>query len=145
MAVKIRLSRVGRKHIPFYRIVAVDSRKKRDGEFLDEIGTYDAIKTQIVNFNEELYQKWVGLGATPSDTARKIYRLFKKVGIAAPTEKPMPQISEKPAPKKAEKKVEEEPKKEAAPQEVKKEEAPKEAAKEKSVETEAASDAKAAE
>jgi len=87
MAVKIRLSRIGRKHVPFYRIVAVDSRKKRDGECLDDIGTYDGINTKVVRFNEEIYKKWLGLGAVPSDTARKVYRLFKKSGVGASLKK----------------------------------------------------------
>ena len=93
MAVKIRLSRIGRKHVPFYRIVAVDSRKKRDGAFLDDIGTYDGLNTKLVRFNEELYKKWIGLGAVPTDTARRVYRLFKKSGVAAtakPKVKPAP-------------------------------------------------------
>ena len=87
MSVKIRLSRIGRKHVPFYRIVAVDSRKKRDGEFLDDIGTYDGLNTKLVRFNEEIYKKWLGLGAVPSDTARRVYRLFKKAGAGAASKK----------------------------------------------------------
>jgi len=101
MAVKIRLSRIGRKHVPFYRIVAVDSRKQRDGAVLDDIGTYDGLSSKIVRFNEELYKKWLGVGAVPSDTARRIYRLFKKSGLEAPVKK----IVEPAAPKVAKKKA----------------------------------------
>ena len=90
MPVSIRLSRFGRKDLPFYRVVVVDSRKKRDGEFLETIGTYDGLKTKLVTFKPERYDVWVKLGAQPSDTAKKLYRLFKKEGIkvAKPKEKP---------------------------------------------------------
>jgi len=82
MPVSIRLSRFGRKDLPFYRVVVVDSRKKRDGEFLETIGTYDGLKTKLVTFKPERFDAWVKLGAQPSDTAKKLYRLFKKEGIA---------------------------------------------------------------
>ena len=44
--VKIRLSRIGKKHVPFYRIVAVDSREKRDGACLENLGTFDGLNTK---------------------------------------------------------------------------------------------------
>ena len=47
MAVKIRFSRIGKKGIPFYRLIAVDSRKKRDGAFLEDLGTYDAVNEKL--------------------------------------------------------------------------------------------------
>lgn len=78
MAVKIRLSRIGKKHVPFYRVVAVDSRAKRDGQFLENIGTYDALKGAVVVFDEQLYDKWISRGAIPTDSAKKIYRVHKK-------------------------------------------------------------------
>ena len=81
MAVKIRLARIGTKHKPFYRLIAIDARQKRDGEFLDNIGTYDALKSTIVRFEEDLYNKWVACGAQVSPSAYKIYRMFKKNGI----------------------------------------------------------------
>jgi len=82
MAVKIRLARIGTKHKPFYRLIAIDSRQKRDGQFLDNIGTYDALKGSIVRFEEELYNSWVSKGAQVTPSAHKIYRLFKTSGIA---------------------------------------------------------------
>ena len=78
MAVKIRLSRIGKKHAPFYRVVAIDSQKKRDGASLDIIGTYDVLKSSIVRFDEALYSSWIAKGAQPTDSAKKIYNLFKK-------------------------------------------------------------------
>lgn len=80
MAVKIRLSRIGKKHVPFYRVIAVDSRSKRDGQFLENIGTYDAVNGAIVVFNEQLYDKWISRGAIPTDSAKKIYKKYKKHG-----------------------------------------------------------------
>lgn len=78
MAVKIRLTRMGAKGRPFYRIVATDSRRKRDGEYIELIGTYEPINDSKVNINEEVALKWLERGATPTDTVRN---LFSKNGI----------------------------------------------------------------
>ncbi len=78
MSVKIRLSLIGKKHVPFFSIVAVDSRKKRDGRFLDTMGTYNALKREVVEFNEEIYNKWIAKGALPTDSAKKIFNQYKK-------------------------------------------------------------------
>jgi small subunit ribosomal protein S16 len=85
MAVRIRLSRIGTTNRPFYRIIATDSRNKRDGEVLANVGTYDPIRGSVVNFHEETYQEWIRKGAIPTDSAKKIYSLFKKSApVAAP-------------------------------------------------------------
>lgn len=81
MSVKIRLSRIGKKHVPFYRLVAIDSRKKRDGAYLANIGTFDGIKSKVVVFHEEIYNEWISKGALPTDAAKKIYKLYKKQAI----------------------------------------------------------------
>ncbi len=78
MAVKIRLTRLGAKKRPSYRIVATDSRKSRDGEYLELIGTYQPINDSEVKINEELALKWLNRGAIPTDTVRN---LFSKAGI----------------------------------------------------------------
>jgi len=83
MSVKIRLSLIGKKHVPFFSIVAVDSRKKRDGRFLDTMGTYNVLKKEVVEFNEERYNKWIAKGALPTNSAKKIFNQYKK-GIAHP-------------------------------------------------------------
>lgn len=85
MAVRIRLSRIGRKKTPFYSLVAIDSKSKRDGAFLSDIGTYDSLKGKIVVFREELYKDWVSKGAIPSDSAKKVYRIYKR-GLKAAQE-----------------------------------------------------------
>ena len=79
MAVKIRLHRVGTKKKPFYRIVAVDSREKRDGKFIDQIGRYQPIvEGEQFTINEEKLFHWLGKGAQPTHT---ILQLLKKKGI----------------------------------------------------------------
>jgi small subunit ribosomal protein S16 len=82
LAVKLRLTRMGRKKKPFYRIVAVDSRKPRDGRYLENLGTYDPLPDPFeVQVNEDRVFYWLGVGATPSDTVRSLLRregiLFK--------------------------------------------------------------------
>ena len=79
MAVKLRLTRMGKKKQPAYRVVAIDSHTKRDGEYIELIGTYNPLtKPANVNLNEEVALKWLGEGAIPSDTVRN---LFKEAGI----------------------------------------------------------------
>lgn len=77
--VKIRLARVGRKSAPFYRLMVADSRKSRDGRFIEIIGTYHPLR-QEPNFtvDEERALHWLNVGAQPSDTVRSILR---KLGI----------------------------------------------------------------
>lgn len=76
--VKIRLRRMGAKKKPFYRIVVADSRSPRDGRFIEEIGTYDPLKTPSeVTVDEERAKYWVSKGAQPTDTVRA---LLKKAG-----------------------------------------------------------------
>jgi len=77
MSVKIRLSRVGKKKAPFYRIVAVDSRKKRDGANLEILGTYDGLEGVIVNLDMDRIDYWVSQGAIPSDTVKKLIKAHK--------------------------------------------------------------------
>ena len=79
MAVKIRLRRMGQKKAPFYRIVVADSRSKRDGKCIAEIGTYDPTKDPSeYHVNEDLAKKWLANGAQPTDT---VARIFKNAGI----------------------------------------------------------------
>ena len=77
MAVKLRLTRMGATKRPTYRIVASDSRTKRDGEYLELVGTYNPIANET-NVNEEVALKWLRTGAQPSDTVRN---LLSKAGV----------------------------------------------------------------
>lgn len=79
MAVKIRLKRLGKKNTPFYRLVVVDSRWKRDGKTIADIGWYDPVKNPAkMNLNETEIYRWLENGAQLSETARS---LLKKQGI----------------------------------------------------------------
>ena len=80
MAVKIRLTRMGAKKKPTYRIVATDSRRPRDGQYIELIGTYAPVGECKVNINEEVALKWLNNGAIPTDTVRSI---LSKEGIMA--------------------------------------------------------------
>ena len=73
MAVKLRLKRMGSKKKPIYRIVAIDSHTKRDGEYIELVGTYNPLtEPKSVKINEEVALKWLGCGAIPSDTVRNL-------------------------------------------------------------------------
>ena len=83
MAVKIRLSRIGKKHVPFFRIIAIDSRKKRDGAYLENLGTYDVLNNTFVQFHEERINDWVAKGAVVTDSVKKLQRTYKQKAGAA--------------------------------------------------------------
>lgn len=76
--VKIRLKRMGSKKRPFYRIVVADSHDRRDGSFIELIGTYNPLENSKIDINEELAMKWLKTGAMPTDTVKN---LFSKAGI----------------------------------------------------------------
>ena len=79
MAVKIRLRRMGSKKAPFYRVVVADSRYPRDGRFIEQAGTYNPMtEPAAVEFDAEKVTKWIGNGAQPTDTVK---RLLKEKGI----------------------------------------------------------------
>lgn len=80
MAVRIRLTRMGRKKKPFYRIIVANNEAKRDGKFLDIIGTYDPMQDPVlVHLDTEKLNDWLGKGAEPTVTVRS---LLKKHGAA---------------------------------------------------------------
>ncbi|MEW6502209.1 MAG: 30S ribosomal protein S16 [Thermodesulfobacteriota bacterium] len=73
MAVRIRLTRLGKKKKPFYRIVVADSEAKRDGRFLEVVGTYDPNQNPAaVSLKNDRVQEWLAKGATPSDTVKSL-------------------------------------------------------------------------
>ncbi len=68
MAVKIRLKRFGKIRAPFYRVVVADSRKKRDGRVIEEIGKYHPTEEpSVIDIDRERAQYWLGVGAQPSE------------------------------------------------------------------------------
>ncbi|MBN1381939.1 MAG: 30S ribosomal protein S16 [Deltaproteobacteria bacterium] len=86
MAVKLRLTRVGAKGRPSYRIVAANAEAPRDGRFLETLGNYDPQKDPADIFlKEERVRYWLSKGATPTLT---VSQLLKKRGITAPSKAP---------------------------------------------------------
>lgn len=72
---KIRLTRLGAKKNPFYRIVVMDSRKARDGEYVDQVGYYNPKKNPAeVKLDVEKAKDWISKGAQPTDTVRAILK-----------------------------------------------------------------------
>ena len=73
--VKIRLQRFGSNKAPFYRVVASESNRSRDGKFLEIVGTYDPLKG-LVNIDGEKVQKWIGNGAQPTETVKSLLKKY---------------------------------------------------------------------
>jgi len=75
VSVKLRLRRMGSTNRPFYRVVAIDSRNRRDGRAIEELGWYDPLqKPMAVNLDEEPILEWLRRGAEPSPTVRELIR-----------------------------------------------------------------------
>lgn len=77
--VKIRLRREGSKDRPYYRIVVADSRARREGAFIEQIGTYDPLRDKS-NFNIDLAKadEWIGKGAQPSETVQSLIKKARR-------------------------------------------------------------------
>ena len=76
MAVKIRLKRMGKIRVPQYRIVVVDSRKKRDGKVIEEIGKYQPKEEpSLIDITSERAQYWLGVGAQPSEAVEALLKV----------------------------------------------------------------------
>jgi small subunit ribosomal protein S16 len=88
MAVVIRLARGGAKKKPFYKVVAADKRKARDGAFIEKLGTFNPLLTkdnaERFKFNEERLKYWLSVGAQPSGA---ISRMLVKLGLVQETKK----------------------------------------------------------
>lgn len=79
--VKLRLKRFGRRHVPYYRLNAIDGRRPRDGKPIEELGTYDPLQkdqAKAVQLNTDRVKYWLGVGAQPSET---VAGLLRKAGI----------------------------------------------------------------
>ena len=82
MAVKIRLKRLGKIHAPFYRIVVADSRTKRDGRVIEEIGKYHPTQDpSVIEVNSDRAQYWLGVGAQPTEQVMALLKLTGDWGI----------------------------------------------------------------
>lgn len=71
MAVKMRLTRMGDKKSPFYRVVVIDSHKARDGQYVDLVGTYNPLNEEL-NLDVEKAKKWIDNGVQPTETVRTL-------------------------------------------------------------------------
>ena len=78
MAVTLRMARRGTTHRPFYHIVAADSRARRDGRSLEQIGHYDPLGETQLHIDEEKARKWLSYGAQQSNAVR---RLLRRAGV----------------------------------------------------------------
>lgn len=141
MAVKIRLKRMGKIRAPHYRIVVADSRKKRDGRVIEEIGLYRPTENpSVIEVISERAQYWLSVGAQPTEQVRAILKLTgdwgkftgegeteSKVDVAAEKEEFVADASKKSVVKpKAEKPAEEAPAEETPAEEAPADEAPAE-------------------
>ena len=119
MSVKLRLKRIGARNTPIYRIVATDSRTKRDGRPIEELGTYNPVLQTEPNFdlNLERAEHWLSVGAQPSDTVRSFIRKARRAAAGLPPKESKPKKAAQPEPAeepKAEETPAEEPAAEAA-------------------------------
>lgn len=91
MAVKIRLKRMGKIRTPYYRIVVADSRTKRDGRVIEEIGTYNP-KTEpsTIHVESERAQYWLGVGAQPTEAVAAILKITGDIGGTSTLKTPEP-------------------------------------------------------
>jgi len=76
MAVKIRLTRLGKKKQPTYRVVVIDSRKPRDGKYIEQLGFYDPRQSpSLIEINNERALHWLRTGAQPTERAQKLLEI----------------------------------------------------------------------
>jgi small subunit ribosomal protein S16 len=100
LSVKIRLSRHGSKKQPYYRIVVTDSRTKRDGRVIEEVGRYNPmVDPAFIQVDLEKVDKWIGNGATPSDTVSYLIDRARnpEAPVAAKAKKPSKKAAAKAA------------------------------------------------
>ena len=97
MAVRIRMKSMGRKHRPYYRIVAIDSRQPRDGKVLEELGSYDPMvknTDERVRLKPDRIKHWMSVGALPSENVAVLLKKYmakweqKEAEAAAPPPTP---------------------------------------------------------
>jgi len=84
MAVVLRLSRAGTHKAPFYHVVATDSRKPRDGRYIEDVGIYDPTrKPELIQLKQDRVDFWLQRGARPSETVAAVLKRAKKAAPAA--------------------------------------------------------------
>ncbi|MFC1572460.1 30S ribosomal protein S16 [Candidatus Eisenbacteria bacterium] len=90
MGVVVRLQRAGARHRPFYRIIVIDSRKARDGAFLEKLGFYDPLPDpEVIELDRERLAAWMSKGAKPSEAVAGLMKRHERRGAqAAPASEP---------------------------------------------------------
>ena len=79
MAVKIRLARHGAKKAPYYRVVVIDSRSRREGRPIEEVGRYNpCVEPSMIKLDREKIDKWIANGAQPTDTVARLIETARK-------------------------------------------------------------------
>ena len=85
MAVRLRLTRVGSKKNPIYRVVVADSRSPRDGRFIEIVGRYNPqTDPSTIELDQEKIQEWIGKGAQPSEAVAKLIKIAQKAPVTEP-------------------------------------------------------------
>jgi small subunit ribosomal protein S16 len=90
MSVKLRFMRVGKKNHPAYRLCAIDTRKARDGRYIENIGFYDpyiADDNKKLRVDKSRAEYWLSVGAQPSETVLRFFKMFKIAGLIRPKPK----------------------------------------------------------
>jgi len=93
VAVRIRMKRLGRKHRPYFRIVAIDSRQPRDGRVIEELGSYDPMlknTDERVKLLPERIKYWISVGARPSDNVEVFIKKYMAKFEQQPAEAAVP-------------------------------------------------------
>jgi len=102
MSVRVRLTRVGSKKNPIWRVVVSDQRSPRDGRFIETIGHYNPqTEPSTIVIDEERFQHWVARGAQPTNTVKQLVRAHSKgtppAAVAEPAPEPEPEPEPEPA------------------------------------------------
>jgi small subunit ribosomal protein S16 len=106
MSVRVRLTRVGSKKNPIWRVVVADQRSPRDGRFIETIGHYNPqTEPSTIRIDEERLQHWLDRGAQPSGSVKQLVKAYSKgggaaaaVAVAEPEPEPEPAAEPEPAP-----------------------------------------------
>jgi small subunit ribosomal protein S16 len=95
MSVRVRLTRVGSKKNPIWRVVVADQRSPRDGRFIETIGHYNPqTNPSTIRIDEERLQHWLARGAQPSGSVKQLVKAYSKSGGAAAVAEPAPPEAE---------------------------------------------------
>ncbi len=73
---RIKLTRIGKKHQPQYRVVVTEKRSKRDGKYVEQVGFYNPLGDKEIRFEVERFNHWLEKGAQPTDTVANLFKQF---------------------------------------------------------------------